>query len=603
MANSEKEKKPEDDLTSNVKDMKLDYPSEQKPMEGEIPEAVKKEMKKTREKLESFQKDVVKKYPFIEAIGILPPQSAGHFEEEEEVPEKERKEKPIHLMIIVPEEKFKEIAKIKLEIIEMVKDFKPKLWLHIKTPVDIFNYGFDSKFEIVSAISMSFPLYDKGLLGALRVAEIHKTLVLRKFERYITSYVIAGSLVRGTATKTSDVDVYIIIDDTDVKRMSRIELREKLRSIIYQYVYEAGELAGVKNKLSPQVYILTDFWESVKDAHPVIFTFIRDGVPLYDRGIFLPWKLLLKMGRIKPSGEAIEMFMSMGDKVSENVKRRLLDIVVTDLYWGVLTPSQALLMLYGLPPPTPKETFNKMEEVFVVKEKMLEKKYVDILEKIVGLYKDYEHEKLKEIKGEEIDSLLKDSESYMKRLKELKEQIEKKTQEKTVQQIYHDVFQLLAGSFGKKSPVQLIKNFDDEFIKKGKLPENYLHILKDIVKAKEMFEKGKLAKHEVEDARKNASILINQLIEYNQRCELVSLQKGKMRIKAKDKIYELVFAGEKAFLIREGEVSKITDKVEKSSPEELTEALSKQGKDIEIKISGDIFNVLRKHFSDFEIIL
>ena len=33
-------------------------------------------------------------------------------------------------------------------------------------------------------------------------------------------------------TKTSDVDVFVI-DDTDVKRMSRLELLEKLRGIIY----------------------------------------------------------------------------------------------------------------------------------------------------------------------------------------------------------------------------------------------------------------------------------------------------------------------------------------------------------------------------------
>jgi hypothetical protein len=129
--------------------------------------------------------------------------------------------------------------------------------------------------------------------------------------------------------------------------MSRLELKEKLRGIIYQYVAEAGELAGVKNKLSPQVYLLTEFWEDVKDASPVIFTFIRDGIPLYDRGGFLPWKLLLKMGKIKPSPESIDMFMSMGDKTSEIVKRRLLDIVIGDLYWGVITPSQALLMLYS----------------------------------------------------------------------------------------------------------------------------------------------------------------------------------------------------------------------------------------------------------------
>lgn len=600
--NSRKPENPKEDLQNEVKDMSLDYQTKKLP--NEIPEEQKKEMEKTRERLESFKKAVLKKYPFTQAIGILPPQASEKFEEEEEVPEQERKSKPIHVIMIIPEDNFKDIPKIKPEIIKMTAEIKPKLWVHIKTPVDVFNYCLDSKYDIAEAVAMSFPLHDMGILGALRAAQIHKSLCLRKFEKYVASYVIAGSLVRGTANKTSDVDVYIIIDDTDVKRMPRLELKEKLRSIIYSYIVEAEELAGVKNKLSIQVYILTDFWESVKDAHPVIFTFIRDGIPLYDKGTFLPWKLLLKMGRIKPSSEAIDMFMSMGDKLSETVKRRLLDIVIGDIYWGVSTPSQALLMLYGLPPPTIYELVDQMREIFVEKEKMLEPKYADILEEIcIKYYKGYEHGKIKEVSGTEVDKLLKDAEAYMKRLKDLRGQIEKRNQEKTVEQIYKDVFQLLQGVFGKKSEQGLVESFDKEFVKKGKLPENYLTILKDTVKAREQFKKGKLARHEIEEARKNASQLISHLIEYNQRCELVSLNKGRLRLKTKDKTYELVITGNEAFLINQGKIEKVTSKIQDSSVEELNEAMGKQAKSSEIKTDSKIFDILKKKLGDFEIIL
>ncbi|MDZ4226708.1 MAG: hypothetical protein U1B79_01205, partial [Candidatus Pacearchaeota archaeon] len=140
--------------------------------------------------------------------------------------------------------------------------------------------------------------------------------------------------------------------------------------MIFQYIGEATALAGAKkNILNVQVYLLTDFWESVKDAHPVMFTFIRDGVPLYDRGTFLPWKALLKMGRLKPSPEAIDMFMSMGDKSVKRAKQTLLDILVHDIYWSITTPSQALLMLYGLAPPTPKQTANDMKKYLLTRKK------------------------------------------------------------------------------------------------------------------------------------------------------------------------------------------------------------------------------------------
>jgi predicted nucleotidyltransferase/uncharacterized protein (UPF0332 family) len=508
----------------------------------ESPDKVKKDMEKVKKALEKLKNFIVKKYPFTQAIGILPPMSIKLFIEEEEVPKET--EKYVHMYVIVPEEKFKETGKIKEEIVKQIvlmenignsqstkstqlSDKNQKIWLQVKTPIDVWENCLDSKFDIASAIGMSFPLYDKGILGALRVAEIHKSLVLQKFEKYVVSYVIGGSLVRGEAVKTSDVDVFIIINDTDVKRMPRLELKERLRSIIYQYVAEASSLAGVKNKLEPQVYLLTDFWESVKDAHPVIFTFIRDGIPLYDRGTFMPWKALLKMGKLKPSPEAIDMFMSMGDKTVKRAKMALLDIVIHEIYWGISTPSQALLMLYGLPPPAPKHLVAEMKKVFVDKEKMLEKKYINILEKIVGIYKDYEHEKIKEIKGVDVDKLVKDTEDYLKRLKELREQIEKRTSEKTIEQIYADIFSILKTMFGNKSQVKMIEDFDKTLVKKGKMSPQDLRILKAIVVAKADFKKGKLNAHKVNDARKNASILINDLIEYNQRCDLNNGEKDK----------------------------------------------------------------------------
>ncbi len=487
---------------------------------SETPDKVQKDMEKVKKELEKLKNFIVKKYSFTQSISILPPMSIKLFVEEEEVPKET--EKYVHMYMVVPEEKFKEIPKIKQEIIKQIEAMKQKIWLQIKTPVDVWENCLDSKFDLVSAIGMSFPLYDKGILGALRVAEIHKSLVLQKFEKYVVSYVIGGSLIRGEAVKTSDVDVFIVINDTDVKRMPRLELKERLRAIIYQYVAEASALAGVKNKLEPQVYLLTDFWESVKDAHPVIFTFIRDGIPIYDRGTFMPWKALLKMGKLKPSPEAIDMFMSMGDKTVSRAKMALLDIVVHDVYWGVSTPSQALLMLYGLPPPTPKHLVSEMKKIFVDKEKMLEKKYINILEKIVGIYKDYEHEKIKDIKGAEVDKLIKDTEDYLKRLKELREQIEKRTSEKTIEQIYKDIFDILKTMFGNKSQSAMVEEFEKSLIKKGKMQPQDLRILKDIITARADFKKGKLNVHKVDDARKNASILINDLIEYNQRCELAN---------------------------------------------------------------------------------
>lgn len=569
-------------------------------------EASRKDVEKIKDKLEAFKKQITKKFPVISAVGLIPPQASKIVEEEEgesiiingkplsesDMP-KEKREKLIHVILIVPDEKVKEIPKIKSEAIKLVQEIKPKVWVHVKTNSDIWEICFDGKYEYTEAIAMSFPLFDKGILGALRVASIHKTLVLRKFEKYIVSYVIAGSLVRGEAIKTSDVDIYIVIDDTDVKRMSRLELKEKLRAIIYSYVAEASELAGVKNKLSPQVYILTEFWDGVKDANPVFFTFIRDGVPLYDRGNFMPWKLLLRMGKIKPSPEAIDMFMSIGDRINEEVKHKLNDIVTSDIYWGVITPSQAVLMLYGVAPPTPRETVELMRKILVEKEKMLEPKYIDFLSKTVELYKGYEHEKAKAITGKDIDDLLKGAADYMKRLKEVMKEIESRTREKTIIQIHSEVFSLLEKIFGKISSQKLIEKVGKELVKKGKLPSRAIIVLKEIEKAKQDYKKKKLTKHEVESARKDAVELTSWLIEYAQRKDIASLEKNKLKVKykkdSKEHEVDAFILGNEIFVVMPDTIKKITTQgiftatkeefqkaFEEKKPGRLTEILTKQ---------------------------
>ena len=232
--------------------------------------------------------------------------------------------------------------------------------------------------------------------------------------------------------KSNDIDIYIVIDDTDVKKMPRAELKDKLRAIIIGMGFDAARITGVKKQFHVQTYILTDFWDSVKDANPVIYTFLRDGVPLYDRGVFMPWKLLLQMGRIKPSPEAIDMSMDIGEKLIQRAKQKLLSILGEDLYYAVLNPAQAALMLYGLPPATPKETIQLLDDIFVKKEKMLEKKYVDILEKIRKAYKEVEHGKVTSITGKEIDDLLNSADDYLKRVKELFKQIEEKAEKEGI---------------------------------------------------------------------------------------------------------------------------------------------------------------------------
>jgi len=559
---------------------------------------------KIKEELDDFKKKLIKKFPFTTFLSVLPSQASKLFEEDEGMLPEEIAKKHVHLIMLIPEDEFKNIPKkIKPEVLKLIKESKQELWVHIKTEVDLWNYGLDSKFEFIDAISSSFPLHDKGLLGNMRLANIHKTLVLRKFEKYVASYVVGGSLVRGTADKTSDVDTFVIIDDTDVKRMPRLQLLEKLRGMIHDYIREANALSGVKNVLNVQVYLLTDFWDNVKDANPVIFTFIRDGVPMYDRGTFLPWKLLLQMGKVKPSTEAVDKFMKYGEQNESLVSRRLLD-AMQDIYWGVVTPTQALMMLVGHAPPAPKHMVADVKKVLVDTEKVMSVADLKFLEKVIKIYKDYEHGTLKTIPGKDVDELLIESKKYDIKMKEIRKKLDEKLIVYDAERSYSEVFDLLKKIFGDKSVDALVKDVNSELISKGKLQPRFFKSLKEIVSMKSKVKSGKITSLEMNALRRDATELIKELLNYTQRTNLLLEEKEVVDVVFGDKKGELVLTTNGNFFIESGRVMQIVGNSFKlSDSRELEKALSTHKKDKSVKVSSKVLEALHKELGQFEIVL
>ena len=144
-------------------------------------------------------------------------------------------------------------------------------------------------------------------------------------------------------------------------------------------------------------------------------------------------------------------------------------------------------------------------------------------------------------------------------------------------------------------------------MKKGKFTQQHLRILKDVIKAKTEFKKGKLDAHKVDNARKNASILINDLIDYSQRSDLVSLEKGRMRLRykkdGKDMTAELLHCNGVSFLFRGEDVKKITDKIENSGVEEVSAYVEQQKSRKGLEVDPGVFELVKNEIGDFEIVL
>jgi len=576
----------------------------------DVPDEAKEKLEQIKSKIESFKDKVLKRFEdHILGITLLPPSK-----------DEEKKDK-INLLVLVDDSDSTKMTKDELRdkissiVSETAKNVDETLSPDTLLLTDLWQSCYDAKYDLLQMIATSAIIFDKGMMAAIKLSEVHKTMVLKKFEKYIVSYVLAGSLVQGKATPESDIDVFLVIDDTDVKKMTRTELRDKLRAIIIGMGIDAGKMTGIENKINIQVYILTDFWESIKEANPVIFTFLRDGIPLYDRGIFMPWKQLLQMGRIKPSPEAIDMFMHSGDQMLERVKYKLKEIGMEDFFWAAITTSQAALMLYGFPPPTPKETPETLRQIFVKKEKLLEEKYVKIVEKVLKVRKDMEHGTKKDIDGKEVDDLYTSTQEFLERMKKLFEEIDSLKQKQEVEKIFTETMvacreALRLEGLEDFKEADIVNLFDKHLVKKAKIYSNAAVDLKDIIKAKKEHETAKLSKPEINKSIKESRAFIRNVVEYIQRTRARELESSKIRIKYGDKIGELLVLNDAVFVIsnlespeqeiRKGKISEkgVVSGLSASNVEDLESALADSKNLRKVFINESLYNSIKQIFGD-----
>ncbi len=102
---------------------------------------------------------------------------------------------------------------------------------------------------------------------------------------------------------------------------------------------------------------------------------------------------------------------------------------------------------------------------------------------------------------------------------------------------------------------------------------------------------------------RDADILTRDLVEFNQRKDLIPIEKGKMKLKLKDKLIEILNVNGKTFIFEDSKIKKITNKIEDSSIEEVDKEISSQKEKEFVEFNPKIFDILKKEFGDFEIII
>jgi len=346
-----------------------------------------------------------------------------------------------------------------------------------------------------------------------RLEEIKKFSkeVLEKYGKYIKCIVMMGSVARDEFKSKSDIDVFVVIDDTSFK------INPELHSKMDDDIEKIGEKISKNISVQPS-YTLTEFWDYARVCHPIIYNFIKEGVAVYDTGFFGPVKKLLEMGRIPATREAIESYMEGAPKKLMRAKTVKLLMLAEDCYYAMLNTAQAVLMFMGLAPPVPSKAYDDVKK-FLVEPGILEPEYAEWLKEIIAIRKKIEHKELMDVKGAFVDEWIEKSEKFVEKMFGLLNALEIRKKEKILERT-HEVMHKAAITALKtlkkmpKKDEEIPKVFKREFID-GKLVQGYYwDIWKKIEDMKKLVEQKKITEipdKEVYEMREYVRKLIRDL--------------------------------------------------------------------------------------------
>ncbi len=345
----------------------------------------------------------------------------------------------------------------------------------------------------------------------LKIAEEFKKKVLEKFGDFIKAIIIWGSVTRGDVSAKSDVDIYIIFDDTkySLKDFNRV------RDRIDEELYEMAKKIDKRIHVQP-IIALTEFIDGLRHSHPLFINIVREGFAVYDTGFFIPMRKLLEWGKFPLTKEAALIRIESAPEYIERAKKMKARIVAVDVYHTILDSTQGLLMYLGINPPAPKLTAKYVRE-HLVKPGLLSEEDAKLVEEVVKFYKGVDHGEIKEISGKELDEWIEKAEKYYEKIQKIFMALDAKQKEKDVKDAYEFMIKSIVAYLSAinklpPEPKDLPEAFEREMIEKGILPEFYREVFRKVIEMRKLVEEKKF--DEISDKE------LNLLKEYVRRLGL-----------------------------------------------------------------------------------
>ncbi len=371
----------------------------------------------------------------------------------------------------------------------------------------------------------------------LKIAEEFKKKVLDKFGDFIKTIIIWGSVTRGDVSSKSDVDIYIIFDDTKYSLKDFNKVRDKIDEDLYQIAKKVDKRVHVQ-----PIIALTEFIDGLRHSHPLFINIVREGFAIYDTGFFIPMRKLLEWGKFPLTKEAALMRIESVPDYIERARKMKARIVAVDVYHTILDSTQGLLMYIGINPPAPKLTAKYARE-HLVKTGLLEEEDAKLIEDVVRFYKSVDRGDIKEISGKELDEWIEKAEKFYDKVQKIFAALDAKQKEKDVKEAYEFMIKSIVAYLSAieklpEDPKELPEAFEKEMIEKELVPEFYREVFRKIIEMRKLVEEKKFS--EIGDKELNLTkeyirrfgMRVKELIK-NAESEKEKRQETKKKIKAK----------------------------------------------------------------------
>ncbi len=222
----------------------------------------------------------------------------------------------------------------------------------------------------------------------------------------VKSVLIFGSAARGDMKATSDVDLWVVVDDTATKST------EDVTRIHAQIQLLVTEFKG----LHVQVTSLTEFWGWMRRGSPELFNYLRVGLVIYDTGFIKPVQRMLKAGLLPPSEETVGLKTKSSEAIIKRVEAGM-KAMIFDLRYAATDACQSVIMHYYKETPDQRHMSEWLEKL--VKEKKLEKEYIEKFEQLNQLWKDIDHERIKKVEVSHLQKAMTLASDIIGRMKQL----------------------------------------------------------------------------------------------------------------------------------------------------------------------------------------